>query len=111
MRMLFSVALGHVQNKSAEVIVRENWSGDTTAAILTRGAVTPTTTTSSGLPMLTAVRLLPSLTPKGAGSAVLGRAGLKLDFSQKYQFYLTRPGTLPEPPWISRAAHFLLFRA
>jgi hypothetical protein len=106
MRMLFAIALGRIQNKSAEAIVREHWSSDATASLMTRAAMTSISTTNSGLPMLTGARLLPSLIPKGAGSRVLAQAGLKLDFSQAHQLYLSYLGALPEPIWITESGAF-----
>jgi hypothetical protein len=106
MRMLFAVALSPVKKQSAESIIAEHWPNDATAALLTRAAMTPINTTTSGLPMLSVVRLLPSLAPGSAASRLFAQAGLKLDFTRKYQFFLPHIGTLPEPVFVGENGAF-----
>jgi hypothetical protein len=106
LRMLTAIALSPVMKQSAESIVTQNWPTDATASVLTRAATPQIDTTNSGLPALTAVRLLPSLAPGSAASRLFAQAGIKLDFSRKALFSLPHLGTLPEPVFVGEGGAF-----
>src|SRR5262245_52851599 len=74
-RMLAAVALGKLKGCSAASIIEDHWSDDQGAALLTKAAVAPAMTTSSGLPTFTAVATMPLLAPQSAAVRLFERAG------------------------------------
>jgi len=104
MRCISAVALGALKQQSAEKIISENWPNDAGAALVMRAAVLPLMTGSSGLPTMTAVRLLPSLAPQSAASRLFALAGLKLDFQGVHQYSIPYSGAMPEPVFVAEGA-------
>ncbi len=68
--------------------------------------MTQITTGNSGLPTFTAVRIAPSLAPKGAASQVFAQAGMKLDFAGRYQFEIPYLASMPEPVFVGEGGAY-----
>jgi hypothetical protein len=100
MRCISAIALGALKGQSADSIVAENWSDDAVAAVLTRAATTPIDTTTSGLPLLAPVRIVPSIAPSSAAVKLFGQAGVKLDFAGVDHYSIPFLSSMPEPVWV-----------
>jgi Phage capsid family len=100
-RMLTAVAIGGLKRRAASAIMQEYWPGDTRAGMLTKGAVSPTSTAS--FPAATGVAFLPSLAPQSAGVRLFERS-LKLDFAGVSTYSVPSAATFPPPLFVGESA-------
>jgi hypothetical protein len=104
-RMLAAVALGKLKGCSAASIIADHWSDDAKAALLTKAAVAPTMTTTSGLPTFTAVATMPLLAPQSASVRLFERAGLTLDFAGVHAYLVPYSApNFPQPIFVGEGA-------
>lgn len=83
-------------DERAEKIVARTWANDNLASMIVKTAITPMTMTSSGLPLVTSIDVLPSLAPMSAAVRLFSRC-LRVNLDGVYQVSVPRgvAGTVP----------------
>ena len=100
-RVLAACALSELQEQrtNPRTILKSHWPGDDRAAVLLKAAVSPTSTTNSGLPAATSVATWRSLAPNSAAWRLFDHpSALRLDLSGFNTIEMPNIASLPPAP-------------
>jgi hypothetical protein len=99
-RAFTAQALGVVRNQGADDLLRSVWPDDHQAALIHRGAVSPTLT--SDYPTITTATVLPALAPASASARLFSRC-MSVDLAGISTVRVPHVATAPQPGFVAEA--------